>query len=159
VTARPRLCIALQLLAATGLGILVGASIAEGALLVTWWRAIPPTEFLAWYAANAARLLGFFAPLTAVATGLAVVSALVSAGTCDAGRRPAAVAAALTVLVVAGFFLYFEDANARFASGRLTAGEVPVALARWAAWHWVRVAVMLVAFGAALAALVRRDGR
>jgi hypothetical protein len=157
VTGRARACVALQGLAAAALGVLLGASVMEGAVLVTWWREIPPAAFLTWYAANAGRLLGFFAPLTTVAIVLAVVAAIVSLALRDGGRRWAALAAALAVLAAIGFFVYFEDVNASFAAGSIPVDAVPAALAGWARWHWVRVAVLGASFVASLGGLVRRD--
>ena len=155
MTGRARLARALQGLSAAALGVLLGASIAEGALLVPWWRELPPAAFFVWYAANAQRLLGFFAPITTVATLLAVAAAVASAAARDAGRVPAAVAAGLVVLIVAGFFVYFEAANRTFATGSIAHEELPEALAAWARWHWVRVAALAVALAAALSALAR----
>jgi hypothetical protein len=145
----------LQGLSAAAIGVLLGAEIAEGALLVTWWRELPPAGFLAWYAANAQRLLGFFAPCTTAATLLAVAAAIASAATRAAGRAPAVVAAVLVVLIVVGFFVYFEDANRGFATGDTRPEDVSGALATWARWHWVRVAAMSVAFAASLWSLAR----
>jgi hypothetical protein len=123
---------------------------------VTWWRSLPPAEFLAWYAANAERLFGFFAPLTTAATVLAVAAAIASIATRDAGRVPSIVAAVLVVLIVIGFLVYFEDANRAFATGGIRPEDVPAALATWARWHWVRVAAMSVAFAASLWSLAPR---
>jgi hypothetical protein len=145
-----RAALLLQGLSAAALGVLLGAEVAEGALLVPWWRALPPADFLAWYAANAERLLGFFAPLTTLATVLAVAAAITAVAVRADGRAPAVVGAVLVVLVVVGFFVYFEDANHGFATGTVSPGDVPAALATWARWHWVRVAAMGVAFAASL---------
>jgi hypothetical protein len=154
-----RATLVLRGLSAAALGVLLGASVAEGALLVTWWRSLPPGEFLVWYAANAERLMGFFAPLTTAATVLAVAAAIAAAASRDAGRGPAIVAAVLLVLIVGGFFVYFEDANRGFATGATRPDDVPAALAAWARWHWIRVAAMSVAFAASLWSLGRGAGQ
>jgi hypothetical protein len=73
----------------------------------------------------------------------------------DAGREPAILAAVIVVLVVVGFFVYFDAANRGFATGATPPGDVPEALATWARWHWTRVAAMGVAFAASLLALGR----
>jgi hypothetical protein len=155
VTGRSQVALALHGLSAAALGVLLGAEVAEGALLVPWWHSLPPVDFLAWYAANAERLLGFFAPLTTAATVLAVAAAITAVVTRDAGREPAILAAVIVVLVVVGFFVYFEDANRGFATGSTPPGDVPEALATWARWHWTRVAAMGVAFAASLWSLGR----
>ena len=42
----------LRLVAATWLGLSAGAMLAGGALLVPYWRSLPPADFFAWFAAN-----------------------------------------------------------------------------------------------------------
>lgn len=150
------LCDVLQVLSAGSLGLLVGALLTEGFLLVPHWRSLPPAEFFAWYAANAQRLLGFFGPLTFVATLLPVAAAITSFKAGHPGRWPALLAAVLSVVVVATYFFYFEQANASFAAATIRADAVPAELARWASWHWLRVGLGLAAFAAALLSLGRR---
>src|SRR4030095_4538670 len=67
---------ALVALAATiALGLAAGAMLAEGAVLVPYWRSLPPDAFLAWYVDNAARLLNFYGPLELVSAILAIAAA------------------------------------------------------------------------------------
>jgi hypothetical protein len=56
------------------------------------------------------------------------------------------------------FPLVFQRVNASFAAGTIPAEDVPAALARWAAWHWVRTAISIAALGAALLASWRALG-
>jgi hypothetical protein len=143
----------LLLLSTASLGIFAGAMLTEGFVLVSFWRSLAPEAFLAWYAANDQRLLDFFRPLT-TATVLLAVAAAVAAGLAgSAAFAPAAVAALLVVIALAMFFLYFAGANARFAKASIDTGDVAAALARWAAWHWFRTALSVVAFAASLVAL------
>ena len=44
-------------LSAAALGIFCGSQLTEGLVLVPYWRALPPEQFLQWYAANDKRLL------------------------------------------------------------------------------------------------------
>ena len=126
----------LALVAVASLGIFLGAMLTEGMVLVPYWRSIPAEAFYSWYAANDKRLLGFFGPLTWLAT----LSALAAAGTLlwmtHPGRWYAVAAAACALMVVSMFFLYFERANATFSLGRMPANELRAELDRWAAWHW-----------------------
>ncbi len=153
------ICDVVQLAAAAALGVLLGALLAEGGVLVPWWRSLPAGEFFTWYAANAQRLLGFFGPLTSLAVLLAVTSAGISWWAGHPGRVPAAIAAGLAILGAASYFVYFEQVNAGFAAATVAAGDLPAELGRWAAWHWARVAVGGVAFLAALIALRHGAGR
>jgi hypothetical protein len=130
------------------LGLSAGAMIAEGAVLVPWWRSLTPQSFLSWYAANAARLFDFFAPLETGGAGLAVVAgALHQRG---ASRGPFVVAAVLALTVLAAFPVYFQDVNGRFEAGTIPLDEVGGELARWAMWHWGRTVIEVAAFAAAL---------
>jgi hypothetical protein len=139
-------------LSATSLGLFVGAMLTEGFVLVPYWRALPPAEFLAWYAANDRRLLGFFGPLTTV-TALLAVAAAVDSFRQRPPRWPVLLAAGLMVAVVSMFFLYFERANASFASASIRAEDVAAELTRWSRWHWWRTALAFTALVAAIRSL------
>src|SRR5437763_250151 len=103
----------------------------EAALLVPYWRALPAHDFLAWYAANASRLVAFYGPLEVFAAASTALAASVSAY----HRRPACrllvVAAVCAVAVLVAFPLYFRNANAAFATGSIAVDRVPQELARW----------------------------
>jgi hypothetical protein len=137
-------------LSAGGLGVFAGAMLTEAGVLVPYWRALPPAEFFAWYAANDARLLGFFGPLTAVAVLVAIAAAAMAVWTAHPGRRPAVVAAVLSAAALSTFFVYFRAANASFSAGT---AELPAELDRWAAWHWARTVVSCAALAAGFMAL------
>jgi hypothetical protein len=58
-------------------------------------------------------------------------------------------------VVVSTFFLYFQQANASFATATIGVEHLSAELGRWAWWHWLRTGVNLVAFAAALLSLWR----
>jgi hypothetical protein len=135
------------------LGVFVGALLAEGALFIPYWRALPAEEFFALHKVYGPRLYRFFAPLTIVATAAAVIAAIACALIDHRGRRPTIVAGILSASMVVLYFLYFKRANARFAAASLNADELSEELARWASWHWARVVIGAAAFAAALLGL------
>jgi hypothetical protein len=143
---------AVVLLAVVALGLTAGALVTEGAVLVPFWRSLAPESFLAWYRQHAALLLRFFAPLEIGAAALAVLAALVSWFGGQPGSGLLAVSAVLSVLVLAAFPLYFQRANASFAEGTIATAQVDAELRRWSSWHWVRVALAVAAFTAAVEA-------
>jgi hypothetical protein len=149
----------LRLLAAVARGLVAGANLTEGAVLVPYWRSAPPAEFLAWYGANDERLLEFFGPLGAVAVVLSVVAALTSSFQRHPGRALSWIAALTTTAAAAMFFLYFRAANASFSDGSIGVERLPAELARWAAWHGVRTGLTIVAFGTSLLAMTARRRR
>lgn len=140
------------------LGVASGALVTEGAVLVPFWRSLPPAGFLAWYRQHAALLFRFFGSLEIVAL-LATLAALAvrwhATGSPDAWL---AVAAALCFAVLLVFPLYFQAVNARFERGDIPHDDVGPELARWARWHWVRTAMALAAFVAALVAFGAKAG-
>jgi hypothetical protein len=131
-------------LATLGLGLAAGAVLAEGAVLVPWWRAQPPEAFLAWYAAHASLLFAFFGTLEMVSAVLAIAAAVL------VRSRFFVAAALLTVGVLAVFPLYFQAVNASFEHATIAPADVPAALARWASWHWLRTGMAVAAFAAAV---------
>ena len=67
------------------------------------------------------------------------------------------IGAGLALLVLAAFPLYFQRANASFATGTIGADAVAGELRRWSAWHRVRTLLALAAFLAAALALPQAD--
>ena len=133
-------------LATLALGIAAGAMLAEGAVLVPWWRSMPPESFLRWYADNARRLFEFYGPLEIVSATLTLLAAVLHAS----GRRWFIGAALLSLAVLAAFPIYFRDVNASFETGGVGIDRVAGELGRWAAWHWGRTMFGIVAFALAL---------
>ena len=134
------------------LGLAAGAVLAEGAVLVPYWRSLPATDFLRWYREHGALLLRVFGPLEAAAALLVCLATVVSARTGVGDARMLGVAATLTVSVLAAFPLYFRRVNASFAEGTIPAERVPAELGRWARWHWFRVALAIGGFATAVLA-------
>ena len=144
---------AMQFLSAAGLALFVGALLTKAVVLVLMWRSLRPQEFFVLHAAHAHRLYGFFAPLTATATCLAVVAAVTSVIAGHSESLMAVVAAALTLVILSTYFLYFQRANASFADASIKPEDLPAELARWASWHWFRTAIGLVALASTLLSL------
>jgi hypothetical protein len=137
-------------LAACALGLAAGAMLAEGAVLVPWWRSLPAESFLRWYADNGARLFAFFGPLEIASAGLAVAAGVLYGRERRGARRFFVCAAVLAVAVLGLFPVYFQEVNASFETGSIPLDRVPGELARWAVWHWGRTAIGLAAFASAV---------
>ena len=134
------------------LGLLVGALLAEGCLLVPYWRTLSAPEFHRLHPTFGPRLFAFFAPLTTAPVVLSLAVVAVTRGT---PRGPMClVASALVVSLLLFYFAYFHRANQRLASGALDEQELREELRRWQLWHHARVAVGLLAFVVSLRALV-----
>lgn len=143
----------MSFLAAASLALFVGALLTEAMILVPMWRTLKPQEFFTLYAAHAHHLYTFFTPLTASATLLSIISAITAVVTHRPLNSASVIAAALTVVILSTYFLYFHRANTSFAEASIPPEALPAELARWASWHWFRTIIGLVALSAALLAL------
>lgn len=139
-------------LAALGLGLSAGALLAEGCILVPFWKSLAPEAFLAWYREHAALLLRFFGPLEVVPTVFVVAAAALSWHGELPSTQPLILSSLLTLCVLSSFPLYFRAANESFAKGTLETAEVSAELDRWGRWHWARTALAVAAFGSTLVA-------
>jgi hypothetical protein len=137
---------AIELASVTLLGLAAGAMAAEGAILVPFWRAMPPQAFLAWYREHAQALIRFYAPIE-VGAGVTTIAAAVSSWLAGGAASVLWIAAALAIFgVLLAFPIYFQRVNASFADGTIAVGGLPAELRRWSAWHWARVALGTAAF-------------
>jgi len=134
------------------LGLLAGAMLLIAFAVAPFWQSLPPAEFRAWFAANAFRIGRLMIPLGAGAALAALASALAARGLPTRRSHLRAAACALGVALIT--LAVNEPANERLAA-RATLGdsETRTLLARWIAWHWVRVGLGLCGFLAALRAL------
>lgn len=151
-----QLASAIGVLAVVVLGLSAGALLAEGGVLVPFWRSEKPESFLSWYGRYASLLLRFYGVLE-VASGLLVVAATVLAWLdLLPGRALFSASTALTAALLTSFPLYFKSANAQFAAGSISEASVGTELRRWATWHWARTGLAIAAFLLAASALVHR---
>jgi len=148
-----RLLVSVSVLGVVLLGVTAGAMLAEAAVLVPYWRSLAPADFFDWYAANSSRLVDFYSPLEIASA----VVALVCAAAYSLRSRPSArlwwVAAILSMVVIAMFFVYFKDANAGFLNRVIAEDSLAEALATWSRWQWARVGVGCAAFVASVLAI------
>jgi hypothetical protein len=141
------------LAAVAALGLSAGAMLTEAVVLVSYWRSLPAEDFLAWFRDNDARLVAFFGPLQVASLVLVVLAAALAARSDRSGGPLLGLAALLTLVALLFYPLYFRAVNASFATAAISPAAVPVALERWAAWHWLRTTIGIAAFVAGLLAL------
>jgi hypothetical protein len=135
------------------LGVTAGAMLAEAAILVPYWRSLAPADFFEWYAANASLLVDFYSPLEIASAVVALVCAVIYSLQSLPGARLWWVAATLSIIVIAMFFVYFKDANAGFLNRTIADDSLAEALATWGQWQWARVGVGCAAFVASVLAI------
>jgi Domain of unknown function (DUF1772) len=114
----------------------------------------------------AERLQSFFGPLTSVTALLAISVEIVSLWENHPSRWLTLLAAVISILVVATFFLYFQGANLSFTTASLGVDfpaerlcqRVGTELTRWAMWHWWRTGLSFIAFIAAMLSFWHLNG-
>lgn len=147
-------CLVSQLLAAAALGLLAGALLAEGALLVPYWRSLTAREFYRLHPVYGPMLYAFYAPLTAAVPVLGSVAAAAAHLAGHPGRWLSTAAALLTWSMLAVYLVYFRGVNESFRTREVAPSALAGVLARWAAWHHARSFICVLAFGLALWAMV-----
>ena len=123
-------------------GLYAGALLTEGAVLVPYWRTLSAEKFYELHRDVGPRLFRYFAPLTAIAVGAAVLAAVLP----DSVSTARWIAAGLCVAALLSFFVYFRRANAQFARHSLSEEDLTVELQRWAVWHHGRTLLVVAAF-------------
>ncbi len=136
----------LHLLSAAILGIFVGAQICEGALFVPYWKSMHPKDFFEMHKIYGKKIYQFFAPLTIAATIIPIVTAIYAVTHAIDGYLFSLLMGIFTFLFFITYFIYFKEANNRFAEESITYEELPKELNRWGKWHWSRIGLELIAF-------------
>jgi hypothetical protein len=126
-----------------------------GVAFVSFWKSLSPSDFQAWFASHSHLIGRLMIPLGtgSVAT---TVATLVACWSGPATRRAWLLAAALsTIGVMVTYPIFFAGTNEAFVRGGLSDSAARSLLDRWATWHWLRTALGIVGFIAALRALQR----
>lgn len=143
----------IQILSTAGIGLLVGALLTEGCLLVPYWHSLSADRFHALYRDLHPLLYRYFTPLTVAPLVLSLIAAVIGLVISGSKSWPTLTAGILMVCVTATHEVYFKKANSQFAAGSLSPDALSNELARWSAWNWFRVGLGLMAFGASLLGL------
>jgi hypothetical protein len=125
-------------LTTTVIGLYAGSLLTEGVILVPYWRRMTAEDFFSKHGEMGPSLFKYFAPLTSLAVGLSVLTAIMMGG-----RHIIAAALCVSALII--FFLYFKKANASFADHSLPNDKLKDELAKWSAWHWGRTVIIIAA--------------
>ena len=137
------------------LGLLAGGMLVIGVTFVSFWKSLSPSDFQAWFASYS-HLIGRLMISLGVASVGVSVATLVACSSGPAARRRWLFIAALSAIgVMATYPVFFAATNEAFVRGGLADSAVRSLLDRWAAWHWIRTALGMVGFFAALRALQR----
>jgi len=145
----------LMMLTCLLLGLLAGGMLVIRISFVSFWKSLSPSDFQAWFASYSHLIGGLMIPLGAGSVA-ATVATLVACWSGPATRRRWLLIAALSAIgVMVTYPIFFAGTNEAFVRGGLSDSAVRSLLDRWATWHWIRTALGIVGFVAALRALQR----
>lgn len=137
------------------LGVFLGAQICEGVLFVPYWKSLAPKDFFDLHQVFGKKIYQFFAPLTILATVIPLITTAYSFYSHSESFPTTLGMAVFTLLFFSTYFMYFKEANRKFATQSLTFEELPNELNRWGNWHWVRIILESIAFIFALVTLTQ----
>jgi hypothetical protein len=133
----------------------LGTQVAEGALIVPYWKELSADDFFAFYKTYGKNLHQFYAPLTIAATISPIttcVSSLFGKSKTDLLMWLMTI---FSVIFFLTFFLYFKEANLSFTERTISNEALAQELIKWGMWHWGRVACEAVAFICGLVLLLK----
>lgn len=128
------------------LGLFAGSLLTEAMILVPYWRRMKPVDFFRLHENLGPNLFRYYAPLTAAAVTLSVMTAAIT----SIENTPWLISAGLCLITLAIFFIYFRTANNRFASKAIQDDALHIELNNWSRWHWVRTALAVLALAASI---------
>jgi uncharacterized membrane protein len=143
-----------NVLAACGTSIFTGALLLIGLTLGSYWKGLPPAEFLEWFARNS-HFISRTLPFCLAASLIGLVGSL-GLGWSDAQQRylwGAALACILGLLAVTA--IYNGPMNRQFASQSVSADQAAAMLNVWLTAHAVRTALGLFASIISFVAVIR----
>ena len=128
--------------------------LAIGVILGGYWKGLPPTEFLDWFAQHSG-LVKRAIPLVVVPTLIGLVGALWYDWRTPAARGLWLASAACIVAVLAFTMAYFVPSNAAFAAKAVALDHVSAKLDTWLMLHNIRIALALAASVLGIVAITR----
>lgn len=133
----------LNILTICGAAGFAGVMLCIGITLGSYWRSLPPADFLDWFASNN-QFVAKSIPLIFVPTLIGVIgSTLMARG--DQSFMLWVLSCLCIIIVAALTFAYFVPTNTLFASGTMDVAVVPVKLNQWITIHYFRIGFSMVA--------------
>jgi len=134
------------ILSAIILGIFLGAQIAEACLFVPIWKQTEPDAFFDQHKSVGPLIYRFFAPLTIAATVIPLITVVINILFNPNKNLLFWIMGFSTLAFFSTYFLYFKQANQKFADRSLSNAELPNELVKWGNWHWTRIVFEAIAF-------------
>ncbi|KIC38579.1 hypothetical protein RA27_19290 [Ruegeria sp. ANG-R] len=132
-----------NILAICGSAGFAGVMLCIGVTLGGYWRSLPSSDFLSWFAANN-HFISNTIPIIVAPTLIGLVGSIwIAWGTPNASLWIASGVCMAIVIILTG--AYFVPANSAFAGGAMPVDEVAGKLAQWIKVHYARIAFAMIA--------------
>lgn len=138
--------ILLLLSTALVLGVFLGAQIAEAILFVPIWKSMDADDFFQQHDSVGPIIYRFFAPLTIAATVIPLLAVALNLVSGASHIVLFIILGVSTLVFFSTYFVYFKEANQKFADRAISNEDLPAELNRWSNWHWFRIAFETIAF-------------
>lgn len=143
-----------RILAVAGPAMFVGVMLAIGVILGGYWKSLPPTEFLDWFAQHGSSVKHAI-PLVVVPTLIGLAGALWYDWMAPVTRGLWFTSIACIVVVLGITMIYFVPSNAAFAGKAIALDQVSAKLDAWLTLHNIRIALALAASVLGIVAISR----
>lgn len=133
-----------KILAITGSAMFTGVMLAIGVILGSYWKSLPPADFLEWFA-QYSHLIKRAIPLVVVPTLVGLAGMLWLDWSNGANRMIWSAAVACIAVVLALTIAYYVPSNAAFAAKSVPAEQVAGRLNTWLMIHNFRIVLAFAA--------------
>lgn len=125
----------------------------EAVIIVPQWKLVGAVEFNRLHKELNKRFFRFFAPITIFAVTFAQINFAIKLIQNKETVVPAIIAA-LMIICLASFYLFFKSANEKFKTTIFSDDEFKHAIGVWHRVHWARTIISLIAFGLCILNLI-----
>ena len=144
--------LAFNILAVCSTGAFSGLMLAIGLILGSYWKSLPPQDFLDWFSINEMLIAGTI-PIVVVPAAIGLAGSIwLATGTARWLWVTALVAIAILLVVT---MLVHLPINATFAAKSVPLDQVRPTIDHWLAIHWVRIALGIAATAFGVVAVAR----
>ncbi len=119
--------------------IFLGSQIAEGCLLVPYWKSLSATEFYTYYSKFGPAIGKFFTILTITAVLIPIAVSIYCYSNKSSALKYSLASTFFAVLIIVLFYVYFKDMNQQFYDSAFNSQQLKAELISWGNWHWLRV--------------------
>lgn len=124
--------------------IFIGSQIAEGVILVPYWKSMSADAFYTFYSEFGGRIGMFYTILTISAALVSIIISIYCFRTKSVAFKYALITSLTMMLVIAIFYYYFIGANSLFYEALLSLSQLKNELKIWEIWHWARVGIEFI---------------